>query len=673
MPVNDVQAMAAFGGSYTVVPVDIEAVLSEATATHRSGDLDAAALVYDRIIAADPAHAEALHLRGVVHLQQGQNEAAAGLIGQSLAVTPDNPQALNNYGLALTALQRLDEAVAALQRATELNPASADNWANLGNALRRLKAYRSTEAAYRKALELAPERAGTLSALGVVLGELEQFEAALDSHQQAIRLAPRRADYRNNLAVTLRKAGREQDAEESLRLAIELSPTEGEYHAALGNILSKRGKVPEALASLRFARDHGSVMNGLDARLLFAGNYADTSAAQVAFDAEVAARRVSAGVKRYTDLANDRSADRPIRVGLVSADLRKHPVGRFLAAPLSHIDASQVVLFAYSGNDNDNSINLKLRSAIPNWRSVARLSDETLARTIHADAIDILVDLSGYTGGHRLGVFARKPAPVAVTYLGYFSTTGLDAIDYVLANRWLIAEDERSQWVETPWNLPHAHLCLYMDDGMPAVTTPPVTETGVFTFGSYNSMAKYSAGTLEVWGAILRAVPNSRLLMRNTADNLGPSTQIIEQMVAHGVAAERIQFEPVITDYYQHLDGYRRLDLALDPFPYNGGTTTVEALYMGVPVLTVHGDRYAAHMTESIVRAAGLDAWVAATPEDYVRLAVEAAAAPTALAALRAELRPRVLASSLFDGPAFARDLEDAFRGMWRAWCATTP
>lgn len=648
--------------------IDVEAILAEAMKAHREGDLELAANGYDRVIEADPVNGQALFMRGAVHLQRGQNDAAADLLGRAVAVRPDDARALSNYGLALTGLGRLDEAVEALRRATELGPTSADTWGNLGNALRRQQDYGGAIKAYQRTLELAPERAGIHSALGVSLGERERFDEAFESHQRAIRLAPGRADYRNNLSVTLRKAGRIADAEEMLRLAVDLSPEEGEYHAALGSILRRTGRTEEAVKAYRLAREHGSESPNLDQRLQFVSNYVDQPPDVAFADALAVARRLSEGITQYTSFDNDRDPDRPLRVGLVSADLRQHPVGRFLTAPLAAVDQTRYPLFAYSGSDTGDLVNERLKSIIPRWRNTGGVSDEALAEMIRADKIDVLVDLSGATNGSRLGVFARRPAPVSVSYLGYFATTGLDTIDYVLANRWLIPDDERPQWVEQPWHFPGAHLCLEMNVRTPDVGPLPHLTAGTFTFGSFNNVSKFSARTLDAWGEILRQVSASRLSLRTPADNLEPQKEITSQMAARGIAAERIRFEPYVSDYYQHLAGYGQVDLALDPFPYNGGTTTVEALFMGVPVLTVHGASYVSHMSESILRAAGLDEWVTKDVDAYIEKAVTAASAQESLATLRSRLRQQVLASPLFDGPAFARDLEEAFRGMWRAW-----
>ncbi len=650
---------------------DLERALADALQAHQAGDLDRASAGYDAVIKIDPTNGRALFLRGTLCLQRGDNERAANLLQQAAAVRQDDAAVRNNYGLALLNLGRIDQAVEAFRSATRLGPRGADGWSNLGNALRRRQSYTEAIDAYRRAVALAPDRPGLHSALGVALGHQGRFDDALESHRQAIKLAPKKADYRNNLALTLRQAGREEDAERALRIAIEFSPEGAEYHAALGNLLRRAGRTEEAVAALRAARERGSEVPDLERRLQLLANYVDRTADVALADALAAAARIKSGITPYSTFDNIPAPERALRIGLVSADLRQHPVGRFLTSPLAYLDQSRYQLFAYSGREVADAVSDRLRSIVPNWRPTTGMSDQALAEAIRADQIDVLLDLGGPTSGDRLGVFARRPAPVAASYLGYFATTGLDTIDYVLANRFLIPDAERSQWLELPWHLPGTHLCFEVIGVTPGVTPPPCAKRGVFTFGSFNNTAKLTGKTLDAWGEILKRARSSRLVLRGPVANPLAEQEVLKQFEARGVARERIVVEPFRHRYYEHLAGYSEVDLALDPFPYNGGTTTVEALYMGVPVLTVVGASYVSHMGESILRSAGLDEWVAPDTTAYVAKAIDIASRAPDLIEIRRNLRQHILASPLFDGRSFARNLEDAFRGMWHAWCET--
>lgn len=537
---------------------------------HQTGHAREAARFYDDILARQPDHAGALHLKGVLALQAGLYGEAVTLIERSLRIAPRHGLALMNLGVAYRALGRYEEAVAVLRKAVNLEPGSADAWGNLGQTLARSGHIREAVASNGRALELDPNRLG------------------LQSSQ------------------------------------------------------------------------------------LFAQNYlAESNPFAMAERARAVGKLVAQKIPARTGHPNDTDRDRRLRIGLLSADLRAHPVGRFLSGVLRELDPAKVELFAYSGSEEEDDVTATIRSSVPHWLNIHGMSDRDLDARIVADGIDILGDISGHTSGNRLMVCARKPAPVAFTWLGYFATTGLAAIDYVLANKWVIPEAEEGQWTETPWRLPDTYLCYAVPRDTLPPTPLPALAAGHITFGCFNNFNKLSDETLAAWSALLAAVPGSRLILRSSGfyhDEILAGLR--RSLTAAGIDLGRVRVDGKIADYAAHLASYGEIDIALDPFPYNGGTTTVEALYMGVPVLVRAGDRYVAHMGESILHNAGLPQWIAASEADYAVRGARLAADLDALATLRAGLRDRMLASPLFDAPRFARDLEDAFRGMWATWCA---
>ncbi len=370
---------------------------------------------------------------------------------------------------------------------------------------------------------------------------------------------------------------------------------------------------------------------------------------------------------------NDRDPERKLRVGLVSADFQSHPVGRFTVAVLPLLDREKIELYAYSETIRPDEITTRIKSAVAVWHETTGLDHKALVQLITDDHIDILVDLGGHTSP-RMQVFAAKPAPVSFSWIGYFATTGLTSIDYVLANRWVVPESEENQWIEKVWRLPDTYLCFAEPAGAGEPTPLPALKRGSVTFGSFNNFPKLSDATLRTWAKVLEAVPDSRLILRSSGRSQeGVNEELTRRLTEFGFDLSRVRLDPTIKDYAAHLRSYGEIDIALDPFPYNGGTTTVEALYMGVPVLVRAGDRYVAHMGESILHNAGLSDWIAASEADYPLLAATKAGDLVALAELRAGMRARMLASPLFDAPRFARNFEDALRGMWRAWCAEQP
>jgi predicted O-linked N-acetylglucosamine transferase (SPINDLY family) len=475
---------------------DAAHLFEQGLAAHQNGDLETAASQYDAAIAANPRHARALHMRGVVQLQQRQPEKAVELIRQSLAIDPTDAGAHGNLTSALLAAKRVDHAVEAGREGVKLHPNAADIWANLGTALTRRNSYPEALDAFQCAVAMQPERAGLHSAIGTCLGRLERYEEALVSHRRAIALAPDRPEYRNNLSATLRRMELYGDAEAELRAAIAGGIDDSDLKASLGLLLHQRGKTADAVAALQQAsRQHGP--GRLDERLMFLKNYVDDNSieAQLA-QARRAAAEIASKVEVYGTYGNSLDPGKRIRLGLVSSDFRRHAVGLFLINSLRAIDPAVIEIFAYSGYDVEDSLGDAFRSFIPHWRSTHGWSDGELAERIRADGIDVLVDLSGPTAGGRLGVFAMKPAPVSFGWLGYSGSSGLDRIDYVLGDAEVLPAGT-GQLAEMPWVMPDAYLCFSPQPEAPEVAPSPALANGFITFGSLNNTSKISQATLD--------------------------------------------------------------------------------------------------------------------------------------------------------------------------------
>ncbi|MBN9317523.1 MAG: tetratricopeptide repeat protein [Devosia sp.] len=645
------------------------AAFEQAFAAHQQGRLDAAAAGYEAVIGLEPGHGEALHMLGVVRMQQGDPVEGARLIGQAVRLRPDDARARSNLASALVAASRFDEAIEVARRATELAPASVDAWGNLGTALSRRDRYPEAIEPFRRALALQPGRAGLHSGLGHALGMVGRYEEALESHRKAIELAPGKAGYRNNMALTLRSAGLTAEAEAMLRAIVEDGNTDPDYFAALASLLRKQGKIVEAISAMEQA--NASAMNPeLAGRLAFLRNYVDSTTIESQLEqARQHARAATAGIQRFAAADADRDPSRRLRVGLVSSDLRQHAVALFLLGVLRELDPAQVELFAYSGTDTGDPVNQAFQALIRNWRGTSSLTDRELAEQVRRDRIDILIDLSGPTAGGRLKAFAYKPAPVALIWLGYSGTSGHEAIDYILGDA-IVLPDRVVQSVEQPWRLPDAYLCFSPTQAPPPVGPLPARANGYVTFGSFNNLNKLSSATLDAWAAVLDAVPDSRLQIKAHQGVVGPQPAI-DGLVQRGVAADRIATLEWVDGWCRHLPLYDRFDIGLDPFPYNGTTTTCESLLMGVPVVTLKGDRFISRVGASLMHTVGLDDWIAETVGDYVALAVKRAADLEQLAQVRTGLRTRLQASPLGDTRRFARNFEAALRQMWIRHCTT--
>jgi len=590
---------------------------------------------FQQALTLKPDYLEAHFNRGNVLEAQGELDAALAAYRQALTLNPNFYPALNNAGHILKEQGKLTEAIATLQRAIALRPDDVEAYNNLGNALKAQGNGAAAVACYRRALELAPQRASTYYNLGNTLQDMGAYEAAVAAYRQALARQPDYVEVFHNL----------------------------------GSALSSQGKAAAALACLRHALDLQPDFDLARSSLLFHLNYeSDCPPAEYLAEARRFGASLAQRAQPYTawPKAEARDARLPLRVGLVSGDLRMHPVGYFLESVLAHLLPNRIELHAYVTGAQEDALTARLKPRFTGWRSLMGLSDAAAAAAIHADGIQILIDLAGHTLHNRLPVFAWKPAPVQVAWLGYFASTGLDAIDYILADRYVLPPAEQAHFVEQAWRLPDSYLCFTPPTPDVAVGPLPLLATGTPTFGCFNRLSKLNDAVIDLWVRVLQAAPQARLLLK-AKELLEPSAQAATRarFVARGIAAERILTEGYTprTDY---LDNYNRVDIALDPFPFPGGTTTVEALWMGVPVLTLRGDRFLSHAGESLLHTAGLSTWIAADADEYVAKACAYVHDVSALAACRAGLRARLLASPLCDAPRFAGHLETAWLQMWQ-------
>jgi protein O-GlcNAc transferase len=384
------------------------------------------------------------------------------------------------------------------------------------------------------------------------------------------------------------------------------------------------------------------------------------------------ARAYGAELPRRPAPAFRNSADpgRRLRIGYVSADLREHPVGFFLDAILASHHEARVETVLYSDMAYSDAQTERLRSLAGDWRVIAGVSDDEAARRIAADGIDILVDLAGHTGSNRLSLFGMRAAPVQASWLGYFGTTGVPAMDYVLADGVVLPAGDEAVFTEAPVRLPAPYLCWTPPrSAVEAATFPGLAQSAV-TFGCFNNRAKITDEVVAVWAKILSRVAGSTLFLKSwSLADAGNRQGLIDAFDGHGIAAGRLIFEG-LSSREEGLAAYNRVDIALDPFPFGGCTTTADTLWMGVPVVTMAGARWSGRMSQTILKAVGLEDWVAPDRDAYVEMAARAASDLAALAPLRSGLRDRVTASPFCDGPALTRNLEAAYRAMWADWCA---
>jgi protein O-GlcNAc transferase len=634
------------------------------------GDLAAARAALQRASELKPDFAPTFNALGVVLKGLNETEAALAAFNRALAIRPDYPEALTNYGLALLEQERPADALAPLKRAAALAPAMAEVWLNLGLAQRARGDLQGAVASLRRAVTINADLAIAWNALGVVLGTLGEPAAASEALARAVRLTPDSVEVLSNYGLSLYKAGSDEDALATLERALALQPAHAEALFNRGVVRQHSGEFAGALADWQATLRSDPAHRVARSNLLFALHYEPGMSGPTLLDeARAFDRRHGHPGARYRSWTNAPDSARRLKIGYVSPDFREHSVAQYVEPLFAAHARDAVELFAYAELKRCDAVTERIRGHSDHWRETTGLSDEDVARQIRADGIDILVDLAGHTGGNRLGAFALKPAPVQVAWLGYPGTTGLSAIDYRLTDALADPPAAEAHSSEVLVRLPHGFHCWrpLPDTPEPAKRAPdrPIV------FGSFNNPQKLSCQAVAAWAAILRRVPGSRLKLKSSWLSRGRVLESIRAaFAAHGIAAERIETAGWIAAASSHLAAYAEIDVALDPFPYNGTTTTIEALWMGVPVVALAGNRHAARVGVSLLTAIGVPELIAPTMESYVDLAARLAGDARSLDEYRATLRGRMMQSPLLDVTRFARDLETAYRSMWRDWCA---
>ncbi len=571
--------------------------------------------------------------------------------------------ALETAGDAAGALQAYEAALAA----DEDNPYANYNVGRL--AFWRGEVDRA-ERLIRSAIARRPEFHDALVMLAFVLDSRNRYAEAATSLEAALRLQPEAVGPLYNYGEVLWKLSRYDEAEVVLRHVLEIEPRFVPAWHLLGNMLRGTAHLKDALEAFAAARRLEPARFDLESMELLTLALSDTLSAEELFARHRAfGERLEAAVPaRTAPFAQTREPERRLRIGYVSCDFNRHPVAWFMLPLLERHERSLYESYCYSTGDKADEVTAQVRDVAGAWRECRALDDAALADAIRHDAIDILVDLTGHAGALRLGVFALQPAPVQLSWLGYLHSTGLTRIGYRLTDARADPPGTSDRLhTEKLVRLPHSLWCFRPPHTADHSPEPPCRKNGFVTFGSFNHAPKLSATVRRLWAALLLRLPRSRLLLVGVPDGRARE-DLLRDFGAAGIGAERLTILPRVSvgEYLQQINA---VDIALDTTPYGGGTTTFDALWMGVPVLTLAGERSASRSAASILGALGLEGWIATSAEEYLRLALAHAADPERIAALRASLRERLQASPLMDEARFARDVESAYRELWRAWC----
>ena len=667
-------AMQSYKAALTLDPENAYASYNLGKLLYARGALRQAEELLENALKHKREFPEAQVVLSCVHEQEGRLDAAAAALEAALAQRPNWSGALLNYGILLKKLSRLDEAESALSRAITLDTDNVDANYELAKLLRERGALQEAEKRLHRVLKHKPEFQEAHRTLFYVYESQGNLNAAAATLERALKLWPDWDDALRHYGAVLAKLRKLSEAEAALRGAIAIAPDNASGYQALGTILLPQSRVVEALECFGKARQLDPKSFELESAELFTLALCEGISSDTVFTRCKAfgARMEEVHRARFKPFENARDPERRLRVGYVSGDFNSSPVSLYMIPLLERHDKDKYEIYCYSVSTIVDDSTRLVRSRSMMWRDVASMSYSELANSINCDKIDVLVDLSGHSRESRLAVFAQRPAPVQVTWLGYLSTTGLARIQYRICDRYTdppgIAERFNT---ETLYRLPHSQWCYRPRSSIDYSCTdiPPFRSNGYITFGSFNDAPKLSQSVRRVWKEILTALPDSRLVVVGVPDGYAREC-LIQDFQNSDIATTRITVVPRVP-FQEYFRWFNAVDIALDAMPYSGHTTTCDTLWMGVPVVTALGSLPVSRGAASILSSVGLAEWIASTPEDYVRLAIRFAHDGALLAELRKKLRHRLRASPIMDEVRFTRDIEEAYRFMWRTWCDT--
>jgi protein O-GlcNAc transferase len=591
----------------------------------------------------------------------GDVEGAIENFNQAIEREPESAVLWNELGVALAPV-RPEDAEIALRRALNHGPNIAEIHNNLGNVLKTNGDVAGAVACYQAALARKPDYWDAKGNLGVGLQLMGRAAAAVECFEAVLAARPEDARSWTHYGAALAILGRLGDSETAHRRALALAPDLADAHNNLAIVLKDQGRLDDAQDSYQRVLSLTPEDKGAHSNLLMC----------LCYDAEITAAEMVAAHQAWSPketpepavvyLPDNTDPENTLTIGYVSPDFREHSVASFLETVFAHHDAAQVRIICYSDAAAPDGMTTRLQASVDIWRNVAGLNDDALHEQILQDGVDILIDLAGHTANNRLPVFTRRAAPVQITWLGYGATTGIPAMDYVLSDDWVDPAGGSEAWfTEEIIRLPSGFMCFAPPEAALPITAakePP-------TFGSFNNLTKVNDAVITLWADVLRTAPDARLILK--ARQLGDadiSKRVQARFHSLGVSVDRLEFYGRLESPQDHLALYEQVDVALDPFPYNGATTTCEALWMGVPVVSLIGDRHVGRFGVGFLNRAGFPEWAVKTRDTYVETAVRLLTERPS----RYDVRARVAQSSLVDGAGFARELEAAYQDVWRRW-----
>lgn len=637
------------------------------------GKLEDAIFSFQKAIQMNPSLPQAYYNLGIALKEKWEFNESIISYKKAINLDPFFTDAYYNLGMILKEEKQLDEAIHYFQKAVNLNPGRSDIYGNLGLAFKEKGHVRAASESFMKVLQIDPDNIIGVLGLAAVLQENRNFDKAEEYYRKALLLDPENAGIYFNLGLLYIEKWELDSSIECFQKAVQFRKNDPNVYYRLGAAYFLKGKLDLAAENynraLSLKDDFTEVHQGF---MMLMSYTRDFGPEEVLSAHQRFAEKFEQPLLSHIFPHSKKGVNgKRLRIGYVSPDFRRHSVAYFIEPVLTEHNREDFEVFCYSNLRTPDHATRRIRSSVEHWRDIYELSDEETVEVIRKDGIDILVDLAGHTGGNRILLFACRPAPVQVSWIGYPATTGLESMDYKIVDGYTDPPGMTERWyTEKLFRLPESFLCYLPEGESPDVAPLPALTRGYITFGSFNNFAKLSRDSIKMWIRILKEAPNSRIILKSHCfSDEGTRRYAVEMFAREGVGEERVElllYDPSLQD---HLSLYGRFDIALDTFPYNGTTTTCEALWMGVPVITLAGNTHASRVGVSLLRNVGLGDLVAATPEEYVRTAVELASDIKNLHTLRNSLRNIMRHSPLTDAKRFTANLERCYQQIWEDWC----
>ncbi len=681
-----------------------ETLISDGHTALKNGDINGAIETWKHVVEQNPKHALAYNLIGVANLKKGDLKEAKDNINQALQREDKNPIFMFNLALTEMGYRNFAAVVELLKRALTYRSDKPSYWYVLGQALHSQRKFPEAIEAFQHSSSMVPENAKVLFFLGMALTGDLKFKEAAHTLQQATQLAPERAELYNELGNAYYGMGQLDTAIQNYQKALKLDPKQIDplinmgmisYHSVqltvasqffaqalkidpehtivhnnLGKIYSTLGEQELALTHYNKSMPNHPKPTDLKSNMILAQIYNDECDPETILKTAEDFDRICVHQPACTH-NNESNPSRRLRVGYMSSNFSNHAVGQFIQPVLEAHNHDMFEIFGYSNTHQPDNVTKDIESLCDHWYPINTMKDEELAKQINQDSIDILIDLTCHSPNNRLAALAYKPAPIQISWLGFNATSGLSEIDYALTDAVACPDGEEHYLTETPLLLPKGVFCYqpFKHNDEPTITAPS-RENKNIVFGSFNKLAKTNSTTLQLWSKVLKMVPDSRILFKSKLLNSSSTRQLfLDRCNRHGIPAERVEILPFDINPDSYMNDYLKIDILLDTTPCNAGIATCDALWMGVPMVTLSSPGITARLSSSILTQLGLKKWIAQTPEQYVKIAKSLASSRKKLDKQRTDLRARITSSPLYDTRGYAKQLEEAYRQVWEKWC----